>query len=59
MGGILSHAAIVAREYGTPCVVNVEGIMDVLEDGYLIEVDGDKGMIRIMEESIDARAANK
>ncbi len=49
MGGILSHAAIVAREYGTPCVVNVRGVMDVLEDGHLIEVDGDKGVIRIME----------
>lgn len=59
MGGILSHAAIVAREYGTPCVVNVRGVMDVLEDGHLIEVDGDKGIIRIMEESIDTRAANK
>jgi len=52
MGGILSHAAIVAREYGTPCVVNVRGVMDVLEDGHLIEVDGNKGVIRIMEDSI-------
>lgn len=49
MGGILSHAAIVAREYGTPCVVNVKGIIDALEDGSLIEVDGDKGMVTIME----------
>jgi phosphoenolpyruvate synthase/pyruvate phosphate dikinase len=57
MGGILSHAAIVAREYRTPCVVNVMGIMDVLEDSYLIEVDGDKNVIKIMEESIDAKVA--
>jgi len=48
MGGILSHAAIVAREYGTPCVVNVRGIIDALEDGDLMEVDGKSGMVRII-----------
>jgi len=50
MGGVLSHAAIVAREYGTPCVVNVKGIIDALEDGDLIEVDGKSGMIKIITE---------
>lgn len=49
MGGILSHAAIVAREYGTPCVVNVKGIIDALEDGYLIEVDGKNGTVKIID----------
>lgn len=50
MGGILSHAAIVAREYGTPCVVNVRGIIDALEDGDLIEVDGKRGSVEIITE---------
>jgi pyruvate,water dikinase len=45
MGGILSHAAIVAREYGTPCVVNVKGIIDALNDGEPITVDGDEGKV--------------
>ncbi len=52
MGGVLSHASIVAREYGTPCVVNVEGIVDALEDGDLIEVDGKSGLVRILTEEI-------
>ncbi len=52
MGGVLSHASIVAREYGTPCVVNVKGIVDALEDGDLIEVDGKSGMVRILTEEI-------
>jgi rifampicin phosphotransferase len=48
MGGVLSHASIVAREYGTPCVVNVQGIIDALEDGDLIEVDGTSGIVKII-----------
>ncbi|SNQ60060.1 PEP-utilizing enzyme [Candidatus Methanoperedens nitratireducens] len=52
MGGVLSHASIVAREYGTPCVVNVQGIVDALKDGDLIEVDGKSGLVRILTEEI-------
>ncbi len=48
MGGTLSHASIVAREYGTPCVVNVQGIVDALKDGDMIEVDGESGLVRII-----------
>lgn len=48
MGGLLSHASIVAREYGIPCVVNVQGIIAALEDGDLIEVDGTSGIVKIL-----------
>lgn len=48
MGGILSHASIVAREYGIPCVVNVQGIIAALKDGDLIEVDGTSGIVKII-----------
>jgi pyruvate,water dikinase len=47
MGGLLSHASIVAREYGIPCVVNVQGFIAALEDGDLIEVDGTSGIVKI------------
>jgi pyruvate,water dikinase len=47
-GGVLSHAAVVAREYGLPAVVSVRGVMDVIRDGQLIEVDGDEGVVRIL-----------
>ena len=57
MGGILSHAAIVAREYGTPCVVNVKGVTDALKDGDLIEVDGKSGTVKIITEKIPEKIA--
>ena len=46
-GGVLSHAAVVAREYGIPAVVSVRGVMDAIRDGQTIEVDGDAGVVRI------------
>lgn len=45
-GGYLSHGAIVAREFGIPAVVNLPGIMQQLEDGQILEVDGDRGIVR-------------
>lgn len=45
-GGYLSHGAIVAREYGLPAVVNIPGILDQLNDGELLTVDGDTATVR-------------
>ncbi len=47
-GGALSHCAIVAREYGIPCVVGTGAATAMIEDGQLIEVDGDQGLVRIL-----------
>ncbi len=47
-GGYLSHGSIVAREYGIPAVVNISGVMSLLEDGQEILVDGDMGKIVII-----------
>jgi len=44
-GGFLSHGAIVAREYGVPAVVNVPGVMQVINDGQQVIVDGDEGKV--------------
>lgn len=49
-GGILSHCAIVAREYGIPAVVGVGMGTAVIQDGQLVEVDGDTGVVRIIAE---------
>ena len=46
-GGILSHSSIVAREYGIPCVVSVNGACNVPEDSEVI-VDGYQGTILIV-----------
>jgi phosphohistidine swiveling domain-containing protein len=48
LGGPISHAAIVAREYGVPCVVNVRGAADRLTTGALIEVDGVDGRVTVL-----------
>ena len=45
-GGYLSHGVIVAREFGIPAVVNLPGILQQLQDGDRLEVDGDKGLVR-------------
>lgn len=47
-GGILSHAAIVAREYGIPTVVGVEQATALLHDGLRVRVDGERGEVRIL-----------
>ena len=45
LGGPLSHAAIVAREFHIPAVVSVPGICDLIQTGDLITIDGDRGTV--------------
>ena len=47
-GGVLSHCAVVAREYGIPAVVGTGMATRVIADGQTIEVDGDAGIVRIV-----------
>jgi len=49
IGGQLSHGSIIAREYGIPAVVNVGHATQTLRTGQLIEVDGDRGLVRVVE----------
>jgi len=48
-GGILSHPAVVAREYGIPAVVGTGRATSAIVDGQIIEVDGSTGSVRIIE----------
>ena len=41
-----SHAAIVSRELGIPCVVGTKTGTKAFKDGDLVEVDADKGIVR-------------
>jgi len=47
-GGLLSHAAIVSREYGIPGVVGTREATDRIADGTRVRVDGDKGEVTIL-----------
>jgi len=51
-GGILSHAAIVSRELGVPCIVGTGKATSVLKDGIIVEIDalGERGRVRIVKE---------
>ena len=57
MGGLLSHAAILAREYGLPAVVSVPDATRRLHDGDRVELDGTTGRIRVLERAGSAPPA--
>lgn len=48
-GGVTCHAAIVARELKTPCVVGTKIATRALKDGDRVEVDADKGIVKIIK----------
>ncbi|MDZ7778417.1 MAG: PEP-utilizing enzyme [Gemmatimonadota bacterium] len=48
-GGVLSHAAVISREYGIPAVLEVSGATEAIADGDRIRVDGDRGLVEIVE----------
>jgi phosphohistidine swiveling domain-containing protein len=47
-GGVLSHAAVVAREFGLPAVVGARDATSRIRDGQLIEIDGIAGTVRLL-----------
>jgi pyruvate,water dikinase len=48
MGGPLSHGAIVARELGIPCVINVRDATRRLQTGDLVSIDGERGTVDVL-----------
>lgn len=51
MGGITCHASIVAREMKKPCIIGTKIATKVIKDGDLIEVDANKGIVRIIKKA--------
>ena len=49
VGALMSHAVIVSRELGIPCVVSVENATERIPDGALVEVDGTAGTVTVLE----------
>jgi pyruvate,water dikinase len=49
VGGMMTHSAVVAREYGLPAVVSVENATRLIKDGQRIRINGAKGYVEIIE----------
>jgi len=48
VGGLMTHGAVIAREYGLPAVVGVENATKMIRDGQMIRVNGTEGYIEIL-----------
>ena len=48
MGGVKSHGAVVAREYGIPAVVGVADAIERIKTGQRISVDGSAGRVTVL-----------
>ncbi|WP_099158675.1 phosphoenolpyruvate synthase [Virgibacillus ndiopensis] len=48
VGGLMTHGAVIAREYGLPAVVGVENVTKLIKDGQRIRVNGTEGYIEIL-----------
>ena len=55
IGGELSHAAVVARELGIPCVVNTRNGTATIRTGDRVRVDGEAGTVEILERASESR----
>ncbi len=51
VGGMMTHGAVVAREYGIPAVVGISHITELIHTGDLIQVDGSSGRVIILQSS--------
>ena len=48
VGGLMTHGAVIAREYGLPAVVGVENATELIKDGQRIRVHGTEGYVEIL-----------
>jgi pyruvate,water dikinase len=49
VGGVMCHAAVVARELGIPAVFGVTRATELLAAGQRVSVDGSRGVVRVLE----------
>jgi len=50
VGGLMTHGAVIAREYGLPAVVGVEHATRLIRDGQRIRVHGTDGYVEILDQ---------
>ncbi|RYD95291.1 MAG: phosphoenolpyruvate synthase, partial [Sphingobacteriales bacterium] len=47
-GGLMTHGAVIAREYGLPAVVGLENACSLIKDGQMIRINGNEGYVEII-----------
>jgi rifampicin phosphotransferase len=55
VGGLMTHGAVVAREYGIPAVVGVDGATEAIKDGALVRVNGTQGYVEVIADGTTKR----
>lgn len=58
-GGLLSHAAVIARELGLSAVIGVASAMEEIPDGALVEVDPRRGRVHVVDAAPELRPASR
>jgi pyruvate,water dikinase len=58
VGGLMTHGAVIAREYGLPAVVGVEHATSLIRDGQRIRVHGTDGYIEILRDPGESRVSS-
>lgn len=53
VGGLMTHGAVIAREYGLPAAVGVENATRLIKDGQRIRVNGTDGYVEILSHTFD------
>jgi phosphohistidine swiveling domain-containing protein len=53
VGGILSHAAVISREYGIPAVLNVANATSLIRSGQQVRIDGRAGTVEVLDDRED------
>lgn len=56
VGGLMTHGAVIAREYGIVAVVGVDHATQRIHDGQRIRVDGTRGLVEIIADPTDPQA---
>jgi pyruvate,water dikinase len=59
VGGLMTHGAVIAREYGLPAVVGVQHATRLIQDGQRIRVHGTDGFVEILPGAAAARARRR
>jgi len=59
LGGPLSHAAVILREYGVPAVVNIKDGTRTIRTGDHLRVDGERGRVTILSRAVSREESSK